>query len=678
MKQPPQPTFDETLLAIMERHASQWRAILLRKPERASAPAKLLETKTFAAEDTSTILSWLSAAKCNDLRVILPASSTIVRLSPMPNAAPAQMLAALHLQAEGMFLGSVPAARQGIAFTEGASDGEQLGLIMAWPEAQLGVDMPAKLEKLTQYIPQPAALVVLASGDLPAVAADRRDGSISIAMRSAKGLVLRATRGTAGADASEFNDELRRALAETGLNAGIEPARIAAMVEGAQGAVESFGDTVQILDPSIRETLAASLDVGALSASSDPRWWREWAVLLASAVVATGPLADLAKLRRREESEAPSRIERFVERYSNPARALRVALLAFLIVGLAPIAAAWLRTQVLGWKMPAAYGEFDRAQRDIEARIALYNELGKRTVPITKLLGDLACCTPDGIEIESVQVSASQGVSVKAEAKAQGERSAAEVVNQMTQLMEASGVFERTNWRWNMPDGRGIFKFNLDATIVNATRDARIEAERDWGVKTLAERKYGKPGDKASSASTTAKAETVGNDGADANETEATASAETDPESNEDATQVASADGARGDGSRTRGGSGSSSDRGSSSRGIGRRDPAETPAAANGASGTTEGAGAGASGGAPVRAATGAGAGGGPGAAAAANLAVPEPFSDEELKAKSKEEARALLSELAKAKNRPDLDAETRKRVSADFKRVLDHLMSKS
>ena len=678
MKQPPPPTFDETLLAIMERHSSEWRALLVRKPDRGGSLAKVLETKTFAAEDSSTIQAWLSAAKCNDLRVILPASSTIVRLSPMPSAAPAQMLAALHLQAEGMFLGTVPSSRQGIAFadsgTSGGSADEQLGLIMAWPEAQVGVEMPAKLEKLTRYIPQPAALVVLASGSLPAVAADRRDGSISIAMRGAKGLVLRATRGAAGADAAEFNDELRRALVETGLNAGIEPARIAMMVEEAQGAVETFGDTVQILDPSTRAKLAASLDVAGISASSDPRWWREWAVLLASAVVATGPLADLAKLRRREESEAPSAIERFVERYSSPPRALRVAVLAFAIVGVAPIAAAWLRTQLLAWKMPAAYGEFDRAQRDIEARLALYSELGKRTVPVTKILGDLACCTPDGIEIESVQVSATQGVSVKAEAKAQGERSAAEAVNQMTQLMEASGIFERTNWRWNMPDGRGIFKFDLDASIVNATRDARIEAERDWSVKTLAERKYGKPGDKPSA---TAKAEEPANAAASAT---ATAAASEDPEVAEapagETTEMASAEGARGNGSRTRSGGSSSSERGSGSRGIGRRDPADATPAAEGADGA--GATTGAAGGAPVRAASGAGAGGGPGAAAAANLAIPEPFSDEELKAKSKEEARALLSELAKAKNRPDLDAETRKRVSADFKRVLDHLMSKS
>lgn len=672
MKQPPTPMYDETLVAIAERRAGDWRAVLVRKDGRPSTTATLLETRTFAAEDATGIAGWLSSVKCADLRVILPASSTIVRLSPMPAAAPNQMLAALHLQAEGIFLGTVPAWRLGLAFTDGATEGEQLGLIMAWPDSQSGVDVPAKLEKITRYVPQPAALSVLAAGALPAVVADRREGSISIAMRSPKGLVLRATRCAANADPTEFRDELRRTIAETGLNAGIEPSRIAGLVAEAESAADQSGDQMIVLDASIREIIARSLATDGVVKGDDRGWWRDWSVLLAAAVVVTGPMSGLAGLKRVEESAAPSRLQRFIDRYSNPARAARVAALAFVIVGAAPIGAAWLRTLIYSWKMPAAYGEFDRTQRDIESRIALYNELGKRTVPVSKILGDLACCTPDGIEIESVQLSATQGISVKAEAKAQGERSAAEIVNQMTQLMEASGVFERTNWRWNMPDGRGIFKFNLDASVVNATRDARIEPERDWSKVTLADRKYGK-GDASKNAG---RAEPRREEPASSASADDAAGAEENPAQSEPSTDVASAGGEptrRGDGSRARNGSSGGSDRPMGGRGVGRRDTsgdeenAETPAA-DGDQGRSG----------PARASSGAGAGGGPAAAAAANLTVPEPFTDDQLKAKSKEEARALLSELAKAKNRPDLDAETRKRVSADFKRVLDHLMSKS
>jgi hypothetical protein len=40
----------------------------------------------------------------------------------------------------------------------------------------------------------------------------------------------------------------------------------------------------------------------------------------------------------------------------------------------------------------------------------------------------------------------------------------------------------------------------------------------------------------------------------------------------------------------------------------------------------------------------------------------------------SKEEARTLLSDISKARRRTDLDADTRKRLSDDFNRILEHL----
>jgi hypothetical protein len=56
------------------------------------------------------------------------------------------------------------------------------------------------------------------------------------------------------------------------------------------------------------------------------------------------------------------------------------------------------------------------------------------------------------------------------------------------------------------------------------------------------------------------------------------------------------------------------------------------------------------------------------------NTRVPDPFTDEELGAMSKEQARGLLSEVSRARRREDLDAETRKRLSDDFNRILEHL----
>lgn len=598
------------------------------------------------------------------------------------------MLVALRMQAEGMFLGSIPGSRLGLAFTGDATADDRQGVIIAWPAAHVGVEVPAKLESITRYIPEPAAMLVLASGELPALRADRRDGSIAIAMRCASGFVLRATRETASEDDNVWNEGLRRSIAETALNAGIEPARVASIIAQTEAGAERVGDTVLMLDPAIRALLASQLSVQVEAAQRDAKWWREWAILLAAAIVATGPLSSLATLARREQSLLPSRIERFVQHYSNPSRALRVALIAFLVLGVAPIVANWTRVQILEWKMPDEYGKFDRQQREIESRIALYSELSKRTVPVAKLLGDLACSTPDGIEIESIQISSTQGISVKAEAKVQGENSAAESVNKMAEYMDSSGVFEKTRWRWNMPDGRGIFKFDLDAAIVNATRDARIEADRDWSVMTLSQRKYGDPNADetggAPAANSNARAEAASNSGStrggsnnagaeteDASENEsdespAAALATTAVLANADAAATPNAGAATGD---------DAASRPMGTRGIGRRDtppPTTTPETVDPNAPKTD------AGSATATPRTGSGAGGGPGAVAAANLVIPEPFTDEQLKAMTKEQARARLGELAKAKNRADLDAETRKRLAADFNRILDYLKSKT
>lgn len=673
-KAQPTTTIDDTLLAVAERQPDSWRVLLVRRGDRPT----VLNAREFAATDEAGLASWLESQRCGDLRVVLPSSATIIRSVAVPAAAPMQMLAALRLQAEGMFLGSMPIARIGLGVIDGASDAERQGIIMAWPESQIGVGVGGRLESMARYVPEPAAMLALASGNRPVISADRRDGSIAVALRGPSGLVLRATRETPGDDVegdTAWNEGLRRALVETALNAGMEPGAIAAFIGETERSVSRDGDRVFLFDAGLRSHLEARLSVQVAAADGDGDWWSTWAIPLGAAVVACGPLAELSKMRRFEERNAPTGVERFIERYSQPSRALRVGLVAFTLVGVAPIASAWLRGKVLEFKMPEASHAFERSQRDIEQRIALYTELSKRTLPVAKILGDLACCTPDGIEIESIQLSPTQGVTLRGVAKAQGERSAAEIVNSMATLMDSSGVFDKTHWRWNTPDGRGIFKFDLDALIVRPTLDADFPEERDWAVKTLAQRKYGSIADEADggaqpSAGSTAAATDTGKPDAtkpavaDAGKPADGAGDGAPPETaiaqgnRPPATDVGAA-GSTGaaDGSTTS----------LPSRGIGRRDPASAPGA-----GTTPPATDAAT--KPATAGSGAGAGGGPAATAAANTAVPDAFTDEQLAAMSKEEARTLLSEISKARRRNELDADTRKRLADDFQRILEHL----
>lgn len=659
------PTVDESLMAIAERHSNSWRVLLVRRGDRPVA----LQAREFPRTDEAGLASWLESQRCADLRVILPASACIVRTTTMPAAVPQQMISALRLQAEGMFLGSMPMCRIGLAVLDGADDADRQGVIMAWPEAQLGVGLGAKLETIARYVPEPAAMLLLATADRPAVLADRSVGSIAIAIRTDAGLIIRATREDAanGVDGEgDWIAGIRRALVETALNGGMEPGRIAAFADATIDSMTRDGDHMSLLDPAIRSVLESRVQT-SIPAADEDEWWVSWATALAAASVACGPLADLSRLRRFEERSKPSRIERFVERYSSPPRAAAVALLAFAIIALAPVGAAWLRGLILEMKMPESARLFEGSQRQIEQRIALYGEVSKRNLPVAKILGDLACCTPDGIEIESIQVSGTQGLSVRGVAKAQGERSAAESVNQMAKLMDSSGVFRQTHWRWNVPDGRGLFKFDLDAQIVGAVRPASIEKDNDWSKMTLAERKYGKQEGRQEGSSS--RDPSIASESARGDQGDSAAQSPAATERAPLAGALAAAAPLKSDAEPAPKESAGAADGETAgaptiaNRGIGRR---EGSSAATGSAGSDSSK--------PATAPSGAGAGGGPAATALANTPVPESVTDAQLSAMSKDELRTLLSDISKARRRKDLDADTLKRLADDFDRILQQL----
>ncbi|MFM1868593.1 MAG: hypothetical protein RL591_2001, partial [Planctomycetota bacterium] len=625
MKPTTPTTYDDQLLAVAERRADRVRALLVRKGERPT----VLDAREFDGGDPmAALLSWTESSRCGDVRVLLPASSTIVRQTTLPNAIPSQMLAAMRLQAEGMFLGAIPANRMGLGILPDTGEVERQGIIVAWPIPARGDDdsgLTARQEKVVRYVPEVAALVPLASGDTPAVFADRDSGSIAIAMEGRKGLVLRAARETGSADdAADWANGVRQAVAETILNAGIEPSRIASMVAATELTSTQSGSRTTMIGRDALAQLRSRLTVQVAAAESTGAWWNDWAILLGATIVATGSLAELARLKRVEEGVKTSRIELLVKRYSDPSRALRACLAGFVIVGFAPVAFAWMRSAVIQWKMPEEPAVFERNQKAIDQRISHYRELGKRTLPVTKLLGDLACCTPDGIEIESIQLSGTQGVSVRGVSKAKSDIFAENLVTEMASNMDASGVFEKSRARFDAGDGRGILKFDIEAPIVRPTLASQYPEARDWAKTTLAQRKYGKPGDEenasgasaAGGSSTASGSSTTSRDQTPAGGTASGGAVAADPESNAGSeTEVASADGESG--------SANASTRGSATVGGPARGITRRPTTPNGDGAAASGAGAGANSGsganagagsAPATMPSGAGAGGGPAA----------------------------------------------------------------
>jgi hypothetical protein len=209
----------------------------------------------------------------------------------------------------------------------------------------------------------------------------------------------------------------------------------------------------------------------------------------------------------------------------------------------------------------------------------------------------------------------------------------------------------------------------MDALVVRPTYEFKPEEKLDWSVKTLAQRKYGTAADDAENGSTSSTASSAAGDstksggatssdrvattagtstgdtGATASPSQPTTLASTDTKSDTASTGTAAP---------------------TPARGIGRRETTTPPADGGGTDGSKPAN--------TVTAGSGAGAGGGPAATAQSNTRVPDAFTDEQLAAMSKEEARTLLSDISKARRREDLDADTRKRLQDDFSRILEHL----
>lgn len=700
MKQQPTTAMDDRLLAVVERRSDGLRALLVRRGDRPT----ILATHTVGRGDYQALYAWAESKRCGDVRFVLPASATIVRQTMLPNAIPSQMLAALRLQAEGMFLGAIPMHRIGLGVLPATGDGDRQGVIIGWPSNQPGLvdlELTPKQAKITRFIPEIAAMVVLAGTEVPAVSMNLEDGSIAIAFRAgtrggrgastgpaAGTLVLRATRdavgeGDSGTDdgavtSAAWRESLRSTVAETALNAGVEPARIAALVAATETALVRSGDAVTALEPSFESTLSSALSVESGVASGSSDWWRDWAILLASAVAACGAYSELCGLRQEEEGTSTSRIEHLIRRYSDPARALRVCVAAFLVIGIAPIAFAYLRGKIVEWKMPDEAPIFEKSQRDIVARLQQYEELSRR-LPVAKLLGDLACCTPDGIEVESIQLSPSQGLIVRGVAKAKSDASAESLVTEMAGLLDGSQIFARSRPRWDPGDGRGMVKFDIEADIFRPILRFDFPETRDWAKQTLAQRKYGNPKDDEQSGGDAADGDAVAGDaasssanasGAPESAVASAAGADGTPAGGDRAASAGTSDGA-GDGDRSANGGVAGPARGIARRANesgNRPNPSAGGEAGSGASGN----------GTPAVMASGAGSGGGPAAAAAANVPVPEPITDEQLAGMTRDQARALLTPLAQARKRKDLDDATQKRLDDDWKRVLEHLKGKS
>ena len=144
---------------------------------------------------------------------------------------------------------------------------------------------------------------------------------------------------------------------------------------------------------------------------------------------------------------------------------------------------------MLNWKIGDTETK-ERALRTYEKQLDLYSDLVQRALPMGKLLGDISNMTPQGIEWENISLSQDRNFSMRGLAKAQDDLSGTEVILALETQMRESKIFDKVTKRWDPPDSKGMLKFTLAATVTRPTLRPNFKEEQDFARKTLAQRRY--------------------------------------------------------------------------------------------------------------------------------------------------------------------------------------------
>lgn len=649
------PNFDPNRIALLRRHPSgDFDAMLAIASPRSGGPARLAvaeRTRVPAAGASA----WADAAAAGTRLVLLPSAATICRGYRIAEMAAPQAEQSLRLQAEAHLLGGVPPHRVAMGLLPESAGADRVGVLLAWPQ-QAEIARPGG--RSWRVVPEIAALLAASGGDPPPeplLWAEPSDGSIAVVLADARGgIAMRAT-CELPSDGESWPDAVRRTLAETAVSAGWSASRAAAAAEAISS--EATGQAPLLAMPA---STAAPFAAGIESLPPDPAG----RLLAAAALAAIGPMEALTRITPDAAAEEQTPLERAVHtaltRLAKPRAAVATIAVALLVAALVPIVTAGLRVAILRWKLPDPLG-FESAMRDSDRRLAVYRDLQTQAWPLAKLLGDLSNCLPESIELQSVVIAHGEPITIRGLAKPEGSRTGAESIIELERRLRETGVFDKITKRWEEPDARGVFSFSLSTHVTRPTFQARFEPEGDYAVTSFAERRYGAAARPAASSATAAST---------SGQTAATPS----PRGREPAAAASAEDA-------------SSSDRpsGLPARADRSPEPSPTPAAAmaDGIDAGGESAGGDAAGGSDAAGSLperGIGRRRADGGSRAVEVPTPEAegpppaLSDLEIGAMSKAEVRTALERVAKARQLPGLDDETKARLKADFDRLMSRL----
>jgi Tfp pilus assembly protein PilN len=645
---------------IIRQTETGWSALLgrfqdgkLERLETKEFPLAAMETgdsKNSSAKEedgahtpTSELDMWLEQNEVNQVYTLLAAGRTITRVLELNVSEDEDVEQALRLQAESHLLGGAPAYRVGMASLPSRSDQQRQGILFSWPDKG-EVDLPETNETIW-FVPETAALLGLVPAKVQGnlfVHSDRQTGSISILLDTPKGLIARSTRIMQKGDS--WKQDVVKTVVETAISSNMMTEEVSALKKIAEESIEAEIDSNQCL---IIPKEAKEQVQEWVSEPLERDWMNEWGLSLGALFAQSGKLASLTRLQSDRQMGNIGPVGELVRTFSQTQTTLAILAATLIAMTLVPLFSAWTSNAIIKGKIDDLES-LSTALEIHDTQKGIYNEVATRSWPMTKLLGDLANCIPLGIEADTIMINEGDSIILRGRAGKYKGMNPNELLGNMLTQLDDTGVFENATYSNEPINSSGVIDFSLTARVKSPFLYVR-NFDHDFGKVPHVQLRY--PGSFKDSQSGDSE------DGLERRSQDETSTAQTD-------SMLASEES---DGRSSRSSAASSSTRsslGDSSRNSSR--PRSSSSSSAGRSSSLIGSSASAARRSDQTTARG----------SSGPAIIPESPTNNELSAMSKSEAKALLTKVAEARQRKDLDEETKVRLKLDFDRIITHMKS--
>ncbi|MHC4811193.1 MAG: hypothetical protein ACYTEV_12640, partial [Planctomycetota bacterium] len=465
-------------LGIVHRVSDAWRVLAV---DATGSVPRITAAETIPSSAPDRVRETLASARVDRVVQVVPASASVCRTCTLPDAGEEALEAALRLQAETWLLAGTPPHRYGqTVLPKADAETSRTGLVTSWPETADVTEAPVPEGIACHWVPEPVALAALLDRERPAeplLSIDRSRGSVALALCDPSGASIRSTHADLAGD---WTGAVTRVILETALNGDHTPAFARRMAEEAVAALGPVGDddAACLLPPAVRQAAARRLE----HAGGDASWWNDFGIAAGAALAATGPMAAAARLERTVVVARVSRVDRLMEVAARPRTAAIAAAVCVLALGGVPVLLSGLRLAVLQWRHGDA-SALAAQVLDSRSRLAMYDALEDRSWSMSKLLGDIAANTPEGITLTNLTISLDQQTfSARGEALGRNEDDArGRVLLMQRQLGETDGLFSSVSFKWDRENNFGAYGFTIGADVARPFTQPRYEIERDFG-----------------------------------------------------------------------------------------------------------------------------------------------------------------------------------------------------